>query len=583
MQIILRQTFPLGRFHATPWKVFPYDDPYGEWPPSPWRLLRAIIARSYQVERENSAVTREDREALVTAFSRSTISWRLPEFTWRGPGLRQYQPVEFDLDNPPVKKLKLIPLDLPLRQNLGGRYALLEKSGTRWTFEVFDENRRSISCFETEDEHLIKSFSETKRDVLKRDRSVELKRYSPRSRSYSTTKVQDNFWLTSRGPESEDASSILWWYLTGDDWTPASCDLLEQCLARMTYFGRAESITEISLFRGPLAKPVQSNCDLHATRFTGMVPVLTSKVDATLQQVEATTDDPSLVRSTIPPGAAWFYAERPRRSLPIQKRMFTPERKPTQLVQFAIGARVVPAIRDVVRLTQRFRGRTLRTLLHLLTDGAVKDWRDASHDLCERAALLTGKNADGNPLSTHTHAVFFVHAEQGKPVRLCVWRKYPFDTSELMAILAAADAPLPLGFKSDDWTLTLIPLDSLVPPPPALSGALHGSWETLTPFVPPRHVFNRQGKAKAENSVDAQVRTELENRGFNSENVEIRVEDAGWVKVHQAKGEKGGPSNMDKRGYNIKLAFASPMSGPLFLGASSHFGLGVFVPTGSHQ
>ncbi|MGC2221453.1 MAG: type I-U CRISPR-associated protein Csb2, partial [Methylocella sp.] len=154
---------------------------------------------------------------------------------------------------------------------------------------------------------------------------------------------------------------------------------------------------------------------------------------------------------------------------------------------------------------------------------------------------------------------------------------------EQTAILAAADAPLPLGFKSDDWTLTLIPLDSLVPPPPALSGALHGSWETLTPFVPPRHVFNRQGKAKAENSVDAQVRTELENRGFNSENVEIRVEDAGWVKVHQAKGEKGGLSNMDKRGYNIKLTFASPMSGPLFLGASSHFGLGVFVPTGSHQ
>ena len=141
----------------------------------------------------------------------------------------------------------------------------------------------------------------------------------------------------------------------------------------------------------------------------------------------------------------------------------------------------------------------------------------------------------------------------------------------------------PSDSKVTNWTLTLIPLDSLVPPPPALSGALHGSWETLTPFVPPRHVFNRQGKAKAENSVDAQVRTELENRGFNSENVEIRVEDAGWVKVHQAKGEKGGPSNMDKRGYNIKLTFASPMSGPLFLGASSHFGLGVFVPTGSHQ
>lgn len=83
--------------------------------------------------------------------------------------------------------------------------------------------------------------------------------------------------------------------------------------------------------------------------------------------------------------------------------------------------------------------------------------------------------------------------------------------------------------------------------------------------------------------MDAQVRTELENRGFNSENVEIGVEDAGWVKVHQGKGENGGHSNMDKRGYNIKLTFASPLSGPLFLGASSHFCLGVFVLTESHQ
>jgi hypothetical protein len=215
MQLILRQTFPLGRFHATPWKAFPYDDPYGEWPPSPWRLLRAIIARSYQLERENSALTREDREALVTAFSRSTISWRLPEFTWRGRGLRQYQPVEFSFDNPPVKKLKLIPLDMPLRESLGGRYALLEKAGTKRVFEVFDENRRSIRSFETENDQLIKSFGETKRDALKRNSTVELKRYSPRSRSYSTTKVQDNFWLTGGRAEFDDASSTLWWYCFG--------------------------------------------------------------------------------------------------------------------------------------------------------------------------------------------------------------------------------------------------------------------------------------------------------------------------------------------------------------------------------
>jgi CRISPR-associated protein Csb2 len=346
----------------------------------------------------------------------------------------------------------------------------------------------------------------------------------------------------------------------------------------MTYFGRAESITEICLVREAPANPVLPNCHLHATRSIGMVPVLASKANATLKHVEATTDDPSVAGSTIPPGAAWLYAERPQKCLRIQKPMLIPERKPVQLIQFAIGSRVAPAMRDVVRLTQRFRGRALKNFLKLATHGAVNDWLNAAHDVRERASLLTGKDAAGIPLTTHRQAVFFIHAEHGMPVRLCVWRSDPFDSLEQTAILAAAGEPLPLGFKSDSWTLTLIPLDSLVPPPPALENVPHACWETLTPFVPARHVFNRQGKAKAENSVEAQVRLELENRGIKSENVEVRIEDAGWVKVHQSKQGNDRRSNMDKRGYNLRLRFASPVSGPLFLGASSHFGLGVFVP-----
>ena len=98
MQLVLEQTFPLGRFHATPWKVFPYDDPHGEWPPSPWRLVRAVLARSYQLDREiadSSETHAKLREAMVRSFAASEISWQLPQFTWRGPGLRQYHPAEF--------------------------------------------------------------------------------------------------------------------------------------------------------------------------------------------------------------------------------------------------------------------------------------------------------------------------------------------------------------------------------------------------------------------------------------------------------------------------------------------------------
>src|ERR1035441_3531992 len=187
MQVILRQTFPLGRFHATPWKVFTYDDPHGEWPPSPWRLLRAIIARSYQLEREQPPVIREQREQLVTSFCRSAISWRLPEFTWRGPGLRQYQPVGA---HPTPRRLKLVPIDGQLRQALGGCFALLGKgAGGLAKFEVFDEDRRSVRGVEAPDGELLRLFREASGDAKRRRAMVELTLYRSASLGYRTTKV----------------------------------------------------------------------------------------------------------------------------------------------------------------------------------------------------------------------------------------------------------------------------------------------------------------------------------------------------------------------------------------------------------
>ena len=35
--------FPAGRFHATPWGRH-VNEEAPEWPPSPWRLLRALVA-----------------------------------------------------------------------------------------------------------------------------------------------------------------------------------------------------------------------------------------------------------------------------------------------------------------------------------------------------------------------------------------------------------------------------------------------------------------------------------------------------------------------------------------------------------
>jgi CRISPR-associated protein Csb2 len=93
MSLVIEQHYPLGRFHATRWNQNPFEDPFGEWPPSPWRFLRALAARWFQYQREAGA-SAETRDRLLTLLARIPPSYRLPTNSARGPALRQYQPTE---------------------------------------------------------------------------------------------------------------------------------------------------------------------------------------------------------------------------------------------------------------------------------------------------------------------------------------------------------------------------------------------------------------------------------------------------------------------------------------------------------
>jgi CRISPR-associated protein Csb2 len=499
MQLILEQTFPLGRFHATPWKVFPYDDPHGEWPPSPWRLVRAVLARSFQLDREISDSTEAHatlREQLVRAFASSQVSWQLPASSWRGPGLRQYQPAEF----------KRVPASAKV----------------------------------------------------------------PGMMAYNTTKVLDNFWVTANGK----AAPIIW-HFDGPNWTPPLLEHLDACLARMTYFGRAESITEIrrietAFTNGEIVK-------LSPRRSASAVPVLALQPDANLAQLEATTDSPSVKDTNIPPGSRWMFAERPARPQIRPVHRPKPELPPTSLIQFAIGSKVALRYKDTVRITERFRAKVLGCFTKLLMNDAKAKWADAPQAIREKAFLLSGRQPDGSTAKGHQHASFLLCGEPSTPSRLCVWRSIPFTPEEQRAILSAASTPLPLNYQSDSWTIRLVPLDKLVPPPPGLDQKPSQVWKTLTPYVPPRHVYDRKGRVKDGCSIQDQIARELADLG-KPRVTAIEVKDAGWVKVHQKISQGSGQTNSDKRGYHITLTLEEPISDVLSLGSSSHFGLGLFVP-----
>jgi CRISPR-associated protein Csb2 len=501
MKLVLRQEFPLGRYHATPWRVNPFDDPHGEWPPSPWRLVRAVTARWYQWARESEKEPDlAELESLQAALCKSTFAFHLPPDASRGRPLRQYHPTEF-----------------------GWRPAEKKKAGTR---------------------------------------------------SYGTSLVQDNYWCVP--PESP-----VWWFIEGDDWADDLPALLAQCLDRMTYFGRAEALTRIRVAGASDIIPFP-NCNLFDKRTAGAAPVLSPLANAAREDIERTTDNPEAVKRAVPPGAQWLYAVRPLRPSSRERRRVAVHRPDCHLMQFALGGNVAPDPRAIVRLTSRFRGAVLRELLRLKTGDASATWTGVVREVREALADMAGKDASHEPLKGHRHAEFLTWCEEGQPTRVLVWRgSRAFDADEQEAILLAASRDVSwaaAGSDADEWKARLVPLDRAVLAPPGFDGRPSNVWESVTPYVPPRHHL-RGGKERERESMADQIRHELQRRGLSEE---VQVEIVGpptWVSVHVPRRQANRRAFIgDRRGQAVRLQFPVPVMGPIRLGHSSSFGLGLFRP-----
>lgn len=500
MKLVLRQEFPLGRFHATPWRVNPFDDPNGEWPPSPWRLIRAVTARWYQLAREaEDEPSLAELEDLQAALCKSTYAFHLPPDARKGTPLRQYHPTEF-----------------------GWRPAQKKKAGTR---------------------------------------------------SYGTSLVQDNYWCVP--PESP-----VWWFIEGAGWTDELRVLLARCLERMTYFGRAETLTSIRIATSTdIPTP---NCTLVDKRTAGTVPLLSPHTGATRDDIERTTDDPEVVKRSVPPGAQWLFAVLPTRPT-VRERQRVPVPRPGRhLMQFAIGWNVAPDPRAIVRLTSRFRGAVISELLRLKTGDRSATWSRVEREVRESIASMTGKDANGDHLTGHRHTEFMAWCEDGRPTRLVVWRgSQAFDACEQDAILVAASRDVSwavAGSDADEWKVRLVPLDRAVPLPPGFDARPSTAWESVTPYVPPRYHL-RGGKERSRESMTEQIRCELRQRGLVAE-VDVEIVGAPtWVSVHVPRREANQRTFIgDRRGQRVRLRFAAPVSGPVRLGHSSSFGLGLFRP-----
>ena len=122
------------------------------------------------------------------------------------------------------------------------------------------------------------------------------------------------------------------------------------------------------------------------------------------------------------------------------------------------------------------------------------------------------------------------------------------------------------------------------------------TWQSLTPFVVPRYL-----KARGKNTIEGQIRAELDSRGFpqpsavhqlapiprhrSDGSTPAATGESTWSRFrHYQLARHHGPQPTIACGFAIRLEFDRPVTGPIALGYGSHFGLGLFhaVPTKDH-
>ena len=88
--VTLNIEFPANRYHATAWGTH-VNEGVIEWPPSPWRLLRALIASWHLKESHRDKVSEGTLHRLILKLSETLPIYQIPD-TWAGH-TRHFMPV----------------------------------------------------------------------------------------------------------------------------------------------------------------------------------------------------------------------------------------------------------------------------------------------------------------------------------------------------------------------------------------------------------------------------------------------------------------------------------------------------------
>ena len=531
--------FHAGRFHATPWGRH-VNEGAPEWPPSPWRLLRALVA-TWKRKLDND-----------TNCPHGTIERLLRTLT-----------------APPVFALP------PASTGHTRHYMPWYKKGPSDKTLVFDA---FVALHKTDEV-----------TVLWPDVSLD------QDGQRALARVAENLGFLGRAESWAEARLL-------SDTEATEAETRVNCVPT----DGTRPMRETDPVRVLCADPIAA----FANEYTPKLKTFTGRGKAKTERQSAIYDpDWHLCMETLelhaqhwsdPPGAKWVTYFRPRDCFAISPRSAAaPHKSPKPtMARFAMDAAVLPLVEETLHVAEKARiaamGCYRRSAEHRLYGGPTP----AGMPL-PRSDVFSGKGVDGKPLTGHCHAYYLPTDEDGdgRIDHLTIIAEMGFGPLEVKALDKMRRLKRDQG---DPINLVLLALGQVSTN--AVVGLMRPSaiWISATPFLATRHpkangrkrdqpslLGPESQRAFARFVLGEELSRLRERRPDIPEPLSIgplndehqcgahNLRPIQFKRFRQKRSDDGGR----RAAGAFRIEFSEPVRGPICLGHSSHFGLGLFVPS----
>lgn len=538
--------FPGGRYHGTPWGQH-VNEGAVEWPPSPWRILRALVATWYA--KAATEIPKSTLEALVDTLSREHPRYVLPPAT--ASHTRHYMPI--------------------------GQL----KDGVERTAKVFD-------TFVHVGPHATLSvvWSNT---TLPPEQATALQLllsrmgYLGRAESWVQleTMINSENGVLSAGDGANVAAP-----LAADQQLSANQELVRVLCPQTT--------PEIANWRSrtfeqhleDMLKDKQRAAEAKGKDPSKVKLTKADKdgVDAMyprnlIEALQVDTGDLHRQGWNEAPATRWVDYARPRDALAGGARAPSRARSRGTLTvaRFAIASQVPPHLTDTLVLSARLRQ-------------ALMSRSDA-------LPVFAGKDEAGQPLkgNQHTFVLPEAHGAHGRVSHVTLYAPIGFNEEarraieELRKLWSKSGHPQQLVLLGIGRPEDFAGLDADAGQCPLFAAST--TWVSRTPFIPTRHPkATRSGTPKVDASglqiggPQHDLRRLLSEAGHPTpSSIEvvphtmIGGKPTPWLQFKTLR-KDGGGARSSNSGFGFRVRFAEPVCGPIAVGYGAHFGLGMFVP-----